>query len=130
MTCSPPSTPTTRDSPRLPAISSPTARTGQEDLAVQVDVELDRREPGSSCVDRPAVGRVRVPVLTCLAGIADVVIGAVLRFADPLPGRLGGCLVEREHVPAAALVIDVALLDHRAIGVPGPPPGQGRAVLP
>ena len=70
------------------------------------------------------------PARAGLVRVADVVIGAVLRLADPLAGRLRLRPVGGEHVPAAALVVDVALLDHRAVGVPDAPPGQARVVLP
>src|SRR6266568_4859779 len=77
------------------------ARAGEEHLAVQVHVELDRGEPAWRRVDDPAergetpFGRARPP------RVADVVVRAVLSLADPLAARLRGGGVGAEGIPAA-----------------------------
>src|SRR5690349_2639686 len=129
------------------------AGAGVEDLAVQVYVELDRAEPAGCPPGKPAErGKTPFP-LTLLPRVADVVVSAVLGLTDPLAVRLRPGGVCGEVVPATrgppgqpgagdpvlaaaaqrageALVIPVALLDHRAVRVAAPPPGQQRRVLP
>src|SRR5262249_31725408 len=133
--------------------SSRAAGAGVEDLAVQVHVELDRAEPAGRPPDEPAErGKTPFPRAR-LPRVADVVVRAVFGLTDPLAGRLRPGGVCGEVVPAArgppgqpgardpvlaaaaqrggeALVIPVALLDHRAIRVAASPPGQQRRVLP
>src|SRR5262249_43839824 len=149
MTCS-----TAAGQPDLAAQArSGAARAGVEDLAVQVHVELDRAEPAGRPPDKPAE-RPKTPFARArLPRVADVVVRAVLGLTDPLAGRLCPGDVRGEVVPAArgppgqagasdpvlaaaaqrggeALVIRVALLDHRAVRVAAPPPGKQRRVLP
>src|SRR5215831_17380578 len=129
------------------------AGAGVEDLTVQVHVELDGAEPAGRSPDKPAErGKTPFPRAR-LPRVADVVVRAVLGLTDPLAVRLRPGGVRGESVPAArgppgqpgagdpvlataaqcageALVIPVALLDHRAVRVAAPPPGQQRRVLP
>src|SRR5258708_2571829 len=109
---------------------STTARAGEEVLTVEVDIEFHCGEAGRTPIDPAAERRERQAVRAALAGIADVVIGAVLGLADPLAGRLGRRLVHGEHVPAGALAVEVAFLDHRSVRIPGAPPGEAGGVLP
>src|SRR4029077_5924390 len=83
--------------------SSGSARTGIEHPAVQVHVELDRREAERRVVQGLAERRVRALAAALrpgLAGVADVVIGPVLGVAHPLAVGLGRGLVRGEVVPA------------------------------
>src|SRR6266567_5679071 len=68
---------------------SPPARAGEEDPAVQVDVELDGGISAGSAVHGATERGERLAVPAGAARVADVMIGAVLRLAHPPAGRLG-----------------------------------------
>src|SRR5215510_6532246 len=90
-----------RIGPRSVGAASGAAGTGVEDLAVQVDVELDRAEPAGRPPDEPAErGKTPLP-RALLPRVADVVVRAVLGLPDPLAGRLRPGGVRGESVPAA-----------------------------
>src|SRR5215471_4511503 len=78
-----------------------TGRARVEDLAVEVDVELDRGEAPGRGVDPRAEGG-ELPVARARPPrIAHVVVGAVLGLADPFAGRLVRRAGGGERVPAA-----------------------------
>src|SRR5450755_275376 len=134
------------------AVSS-AARAGKKGLAVQVGVELDRRETGGRPVHGVAEGSKPPAIRAALTRIAHVVVSRILGFAHPLasplvPGRVGAEVVPaagcgpsqaraRDAVLTTALerrreaaVVDIALLDDCAVCIMAPPPAQVGRVFP
>src|SRR5215831_11365680 len=77
------------------------AGAGEEHLAVQVHVELDRGEPAGRRVDDPAERGEALFGRAGLFWVAHVAVRAVLGLADPLARGLRLGAVGAEVIPAA-----------------------------